>query len=221
MTTIAIIGAGRGLGAATARRFGREGFVVALISRTQKNLDGLVAQMNAEGVQARGYAADVQDRQALAGTLDRAAAELGPIEVLQYSPVPHRDFLRPTLETTVDDLEAATAFSILGPATAVQQVLPGMRELGHGTILLVNGSSAANPNGNVAGTSTAFAGESAYGAMLHEALKAQRIHVGQLIIPGAIGGGDPLYAPDALAERLWSLHAERGPYRTTVGEDRE
>ena len=35
MTTIAIVGAGRGLGAAVARRFGSEGFDVALLSRSQ------------------------------------------------------------------------------------------------------------------------------------------------------------------------------------------
>jgi NAD(P)-dependent dehydrogenase (short-subunit alcohol dehydrogenase family) len=35
MTTIAIIGAGRGLGAAVARRFGAEGFTIALIARNQ------------------------------------------------------------------------------------------------------------------------------------------------------------------------------------------
>ncbi len=34
MTTIAIIGAGPGLGVAVARRFGREGFDVALITST-------------------------------------------------------------------------------------------------------------------------------------------------------------------------------------------
>ena len=33
MPTIAIIGAGPGLGAAVARRFGAEGFAIALISR--------------------------------------------------------------------------------------------------------------------------------------------------------------------------------------------
>ncbi|WP_016882367.1 MULTISPECIES: SDR family NAD(P)-dependent oxidoreductase [unclassified Rhodococcus (in: high G+C Gram-positive bacteria)] len=130
MTTIAIIGAGRGLGAATARRFGREGFTVALISRTQDNVDRLaaeLAELAEHGVQTRGYAADVQDRPTLAGALERAASELGPIEVLQYSPVPRKDFLRPVLETTAADLVAAAEFSILGPVTAVQQVLPGMR----------------------------------------------------------------------------------------------
>jgi NADP-dependent 3-hydroxy acid dehydrogenase YdfG len=217
MPTIAVIGAGPGLGAATARRFGREGFSVALIARNPEKLDRIRDELSADGVEAGGYTADVQDAVALGRALETAAAELGPIEVLQYSPVPRKEFLRPVLETTPDDLTAATAFSIVGPVTAVRQVLPGMQNLGRGTILLVNGSSAATPNGNVAGTSVAFAGESAYGAMLHEALAPQNIHVGQLIIPGAIGGGDPLYAPEALADRLWNIHTQRGEYRVTVG----
>lgn len=217
MTTFAIVGAGAGLGQATARRFGRAGLSVALISRTRANVDRLAADLADGGVTARGYAADVQDRGALAAALEKAAVELGPIEVLQYSPVPRKDFLRGVLETTVDELAAATEFSILAVATVVQQVLPGMRERGRGTILLVNGASAATPNGKVAGTSVAFAGESAYGAMLHDALASEGIHVGQLIIPGAIGGGDPLYAPVALAERLWAIHTSQGAFRTTVG----
>jgi short-subunit dehydrogenase len=124
MSTSAIIGAGPGLGAATARAFGQRDFIVALISRSQANLDRLAT-----------------------------------------------------------DLAAATRFSILGPAAAVQHVLPAMTDLGHGTILLVNGSSAVTPNGNVAGTSIAFAGESAYAAMLHEALTPKNIHVGLTIEP--------------------------------------
>ncbi|MBB3038073.1 hypothetical protein [Hoyosella altamirensis] len=88
----------------------------------------------------------------------------------------------------------------------------------NGTILLVNGSSAVRPNGNVAGTSTAFAGESAYGAMLHDAATPRGVNVRQLIIPGAIGGGDPLYDPAALADRIWQLHTTPGTFRVTVGE---
>lgn len=221
MTVIAIIGAGPGLGLATARRFGREGFSVALLSRNQDKLQGLVADLAAEGVTARSYPADIHDRPGLTAALAAVAEDLGPIEVLQYSPLPRRDFLRPVLETSVDDLAAAMEFSILGPAAVTAQVLPGMYRLGRGTILLVNGSSAVKPNQKVAGTSVAFAGESAYGQILNEALKPQNIHVGQLIIPGAIGGGDPLYAPDALADRIWTIHTLRGEFRTTVGTDAE
>ena len=41
MTTVAIVGAGPGLGAATARRFGSEGFEVALVSRSRERVDAL------------------------------------------------------------------------------------------------------------------------------------------------------------------------------------
>lgn len=220
MTTIAIIGAGRGLGQATARRFGREGFSVALISRTQDNVDRLAAELTAEGITARGYAANVRDPQALRAALDAAASDLGPIEVLQYSPVPAKEFMKPVLETTAKDLVGPVEQSVYGPVTAIQHTLPGMRELGLGTILLINGSSAVHPNGGVAGTSVAFAAESAYGQMLHDALTGEGIHVAQLIIPRGIGGGAPNHEPDALADRIWSLHHDRGTFRTFVDEDK-
>lgn len=217
MSTFAIIGAGPGLGRATARRFGREGFSVALISRTQAHVDALADELAADGITARGYAADARDPQALRAALDSAAADLGPIEVLQYSPVPAKEFMKPVLETTAEDLRGPLEQSVLAPIAAVQHVLPGLRELGRGTILLVNGSSAVTPNGSVTGTSIAFAGESAYGQMLHDALAPEGIHVAQLIIPRGIGGGEPDHEPDALAERLVALHRDRGAFRTTVG----
>lgn len=217
MSTFAIIGAGPGLGQATARRFGREGFSVALISRTQTHVDALADELAADGITARGYAADARDPEALRAALDAAAAELGPIEVLQYSPVPAKEFMKPVLETTAEDLNGPLEQSVLAPVTAVQHILPGLRETGRGTILLVNGSSAVTPNGSVTGTSIAFAGESAYGQMLHDALTPEGIHVAQLIIPRGIGGGEPDHEPDALAERLFALHRDRGAFRTTVG----
>lgn len=219
MSTIAIIGAGPGLGQATALRFGREGFSVALISRTQANVDQLAAELTAGGVAAHGYAANARDPLALRAALDAAAADLGPIEVLQYSPVPAKEFMKPVLETTAEDLVGPVQQSVYGPVTAVRHLLPGMRELGRGTVLFINGGSAVTPNGKVAGTSVAFAGESAYGQMLHDALVPEGIHVAQLIIPRGIGGGDPDHEPDALAERIFSLHRDRGPFRSFAGEE--
>jgi short-subunit dehydrogenase len=219
VSTIAIIGAGPGLGRATALRFGREGYAVALISRTQANVDQLATELEEVGVTARGYAADARDSHALRAALDAAATDLGPIEVLQYSPVPARDFMKPVLETTAEDLVGPVEQSVYGPVTAVQHVLPGLRELGRGTILFINGGSAVTPNGNVTGTSVAFAGESAYGRMLHGALAPEGIHVAQLIIPRGIGGGEPDHEPDALADRIFSLHRDRGAFRTFVGEE--
>ncbi|WP_330302625.1 MULTISPECIES: SDR family NAD(P)-dependent oxidoreductase [unclassified Streptomyces] len=213
MTTIAVIGAGPGLGAAVARRFGREGYDVALISRDRERADALAADVTGEGISARGFAADVRDPKALEAALDAATATLGPIEVLQYSPVPHRDFMRPVLETGPADLVGPIEFSVYGPVAAVRQVLPGMRALGRGTILFVNGGTAVVPHPERAGTSIAFAAESAYGHLLHDTLAADGIHVAQLIIPGAIIPGHPRKDPAVLADTLWSMHQDRHGFR--------
>ena len=213
-TTIAIVGAGTGTGAAVARKFGHANFPVALISRDQAKLDQLATGLIDDGITARGFAADVTDAAALRRALSEAGAWGGPIEVLQYSPIPHRDFLKPVLETTSDDLAHAMAFSIYGPKIAVDTVLPGMRALGRGTILFVNGGSAVRPNAAVAGTSIAFAGESAYAQMLNGILGSENIHVAQLIIPGAISTDSPDSSPDAIAERLWQIHVGRDSFRS-------
>ncbi|KQU39122.1 MULTISPECIES: SDR family NAD(P)-dependent oxidoreductase [unclassified Rhodococcus (in: high G+C Gram-positive bacteria)] len=214
MTTIAIIGAGEGLGAAVARRFGRVGFSVALISREQGNVDRIADSLGDAGITAAGFAADVRNPESLTTALDSVAERLGPIEVLQYSPVPAREFMKPVLETRVADLVGPVEFSIYGPVTAVNWALPGMRSLGRGTVLFVNGGSAVRPGATVAGTSVVFAGESAYAQLLHDALAPEGLHVGQLIIPRGIGAGEPSHEPDALAELLWTMHTERGEFRT-------
>jgi short-subunit dehydrogenase len=213
MSTLAIVGAGKGLGAAVAREFASHGFNIALISRTQKHVDAIADSVRTDGADAQGFAANVRDPEQLATALTRAAEALGPIEVLQYSPVPQADFMKPVLDTTAEDLHAPIEQSIYGPVTAVQQVLPGMRSLGRGTILFVNGGSAVRPSVNYAGTSVAFAGESAYGELLNTALAEENIHVSQLIIPGAIEEGDPTNDPAAIARVLWNIHTTRGDYR--------
>ncbi|MGA5200422.1 SDR family NAD(P)-dependent oxidoreductase [Streptomyces variegatus] len=213
MTTFALVGAGPGLGLATARRFGAAGHTVALISRNAEKLDGLTADLTRDDIQARGFTADVLDIESLTTALYVAGEALGPIEILQYSPVPRADFMKPVLDTSADDLDAPLAFSVKGPVTAVNAVLPGMRALGRGTLLFVNGGSAVRPTPNVAGTSVAFAAESAYARTLHDALAPENIHAAQLIIPGAIRPDAEHSSPDVLAQRLYDIHQQRDGFR--------
>ncbi|GGZ99413.1 SDR family NAD(P)-dependent oxidoreductase [Streptomyces purpurascens] len=213
MTTFALVGAGPGLGLATARRFGTAGHAVALISRDARKLEELTAELARDGIRARGFAADVLDPASLTTALREASETLGPIEILQYSPVPRADFMKPVLDTSADDLEAPLSFSVKGPVTAVHAVLPGMRALGRGTLLFVNGGSAVRPHPDRAGTSIAFAGESAYARMLHDALAPENIHAAQLIIPGAIRPDAEHSSPEVLARRLYDLHTERDGFR--------
>lgn len=204
-----------------ARKFGAQGFSVGLISRNRSRVDALADQLAAEGVSAKGFVADVRDPASIAAALEQVTETLGPIEVLQYSPLPQKDFMRPVLETTPADMVGPVEFSIYGPIAAVHQVLPGMRFLGKnkGTILFVNGGSAVKPGRTVTGTSIAFAGQAAYAQLLNEELAEEGIQVSQLIIGGAIDGSDPQKSPEALAEQLWSLHTERNRFRVQIATD--
>ena len=216
MPVIAIIGAGPGLGAAVARRFGREGFSVALISRNQSKLDAMAAELTAAGFTASGYAADVLTPASLEGALARAAAELGPITALQYSPLPSRDYLKPVLEMTPELALEALRFSALGLIHAVRAVLPAMRQAGSGSIVLINGGTSVKARADFAGTSVAFPAESAYGEMIHDALEAEGIRVSQLVIPGGIPQLQLANGIDGVADRIWGLHAIAGPFRTML-----
>jgi short-subunit dehydrogenase len=216
VAVIAIIGAGPGLGAAVARRFGREGFSVALLSRDQSKLDAMAAELEADGVTARGYSADVLAPEVLEDALARAAADLGPITALQYSPLPSRDYLKPVLDLTPELALEALRFSALGLIRAVRTVLPAMREAGEGSIILINGGTSVKARHGFAGTSVAFPAESAYGEMLHDALEGEGIRVSQLVIPGGIPQLQLPNGIDDVADRIWGLHAAPGDFRTML-----
>lgn len=156
MATLAVVGAGPGLGAAVARRFGREGFAIALIARDRAKLDDLAADLADAGVTARGYSADVRDGESLGAALVAAAADLGPITALQYSPLPSRAYLQPVLDLTPEVALEALRFSALGLIAAVRAVLPAMRAAGDGTIVLINGGTSVQARAGFAGTSVAF-----------------------------------------------------------------
>jgi NAD(P)-dependent dehydrogenase (short-subunit alcohol dehydrogenase family) len=70
--TLAIVGAGPGLGLSIAKRFGAAGFQVALLARSADKLDGLAGELDKLGVIARAYVADLADRPSVA-----AAARAG------------------------------------------------------------------------------------------------------------------------------------------------
>jgi hypothetical protein len=133
--SIVIVGAGPNLGMAIARRFGREGLAVGLTSRNQEKLEGLVAELTEltdSGITAAAAAADIRDPAALAAAIQTLASRLGPVEILEYSPVPAGEFMKPILETTADDLRGPLEVSVLGAATAVHTVLESMRDAGQG-----------------------------------------------------------------------------------------
>jgi NADP-dependent 3-hydroxy acid dehydrogenase YdfG len=216
--SLVIVGAGPNLGQAVARRFGREGFAAGLISRDQAKLDDLASQLEADGITAAGAAADIRDADALTGAIATLGERLGPVEVLEYSPLPAKEFMKPILETSVDDVRGPLEFSVLGAVAAVQAVVGPMREAGRGTILFTTGGAAINPYPERAGVGISFAGEVAYARMLHEELADDGVHVAHTAIGGQIAPGAD-HEPDDVAEVIWRHHSERGGFQTLLGID--
>ena len=216
--SIVIVGAGPNLGQAIARRFGGEGLSVGLISRNQDKLDGLTAELRDEGLTASAVAADIRDAAALQAGVRALADELGPVEVLEYSPLPAKEFMKPILETTVDDVRGPLEFSVLGAVAAATAVVDGMLERGSGTILYTTGGAAINPYPLRAGVGVSFAGEVAYARMLHDELRDKGVHVAHTAIGGRIAPGED-HEPADVAEVLWRHHVDRVEFQTRLGID--
>ena len=98
--SIVIVGAGPNLGRAIAQRFGRERLAVGLIARSADKLRGLTEEVRAEGLTASYAVADIRDAAALQSAIRELADALGPVEVLEYSPLPAKEFMKPILETS-------------------------------------------------------------------------------------------------------------------------
>ncbi|MEV5955771.1 SDR family NAD(P)-dependent oxidoreductase [Streptomyces sp. NPDC051987] len=149
MPTIAVIGAGPGMGLAIARTFGSRGFDVALIARTKDKLQALVDQLGQEGITAEAFPADVLDRPSLTAALDAVKARFGGVDVLEYSPAPHSPVPGHTLavpsEATPDNLQPQIEYNLYGAITAAQAVLPAMREAGAGSLLFTTGGGSVDP----------------------------------------------------------------------------
>jgi NADP-dependent 3-hydroxy acid dehydrogenase YdfG len=217
-SSIIIIGAGPNLGAAVARRFGREGLSVGLVARDERKLAAIEAELAGQGLVAAHAAADIRDAEALSAAIGSLAQRLGPVEVLEYSPLPAREFMKPILETSVDDVRGPLEFSVLGAVAAVTTVVQPMLERGSGTILFTTGGAAINPYPLRAGVGISFAAEVAYARMLHDELADRGIHVGHTAIAGRIAPGED-HEPDDIANVLWRHHTERGAFQVRIGID--
>jgi NADP-dependent 3-hydroxy acid dehydrogenase YdfG len=213
MTTLAILGAGAGLGLATARKFGEAGFGIGLVARRQDKLDGLVQELT--GVAATGVAADAGDPEGTAAALDCIADRLGPVDVLLFSPLPSLDWIKPVTQTTPDDLRASLELSVVGAVGAVNAVLPGMRRRGHGTVLFTTGGGAIALKAALASSGITYAAEVAYARMLHDTVAADGVHVAHTAIVGALGPGLE-HEPSKVADVLWRQHQDRDAFQTVV-----
>jgi short-subunit dehydrogenase len=202
-----IVGAGPGVGAAVARRFAGAGHPVGLIARNRGRLENLARSLAEEGVEALTCAADATDPEAVTIALADLARRQGPAAALCFSPLPDVALIKPVLQTSATDLNAALSLNVVGAAAAVAAVLPGMLAAGRGSLLFVTGSAVINPSAARASSAVVGFAEKAYVELLVDALHDTALRVAHLVVKGAVGPGQQ-HEPDTVADRLWHLHAD-------------
>ncbi|MGW2651452.1 SDR family NAD(P)-dependent oxidoreductase [Streptomyces sp. NPDC001393] len=217
MPTLAIVGAGPGMGLAIARTFGSRGFDVALIARTKEKLETLVAELGQENITAVAFPADVMDRASITDALDAAKDRFGSVDVLEYSPAPHSPVPGITLaapsEVTVDNLQPQIEYTLYGAVAAVQAVLPTMRKSGAGTLLFTTGGGSVSPVPMLGNVNAAAAALRNWVINLHNELAGTGVHAAHVAINVWIGDGGPEGYPTATPERIaplyWDLYERR------------
>lgn len=228
-STIAVVGAGPGLGYSIARRFGAAGHPVALVARNRNRIDVMSASLRESGITAESFAADVTDQGGLTAALHTAADQLGRIGVLSYAPGATWDFASghvpdpaalgytSALETTPESARRQFDVAVAGALTATRAVLPAMRDARDGALLFTTGMSAVVPMSVMGNAGIALAGLRNWAAAIHDDLADDGVYVGHVSVglPIVRGSGDG--DPDAIADRWFQLAASRDSFESTIG----
>lgn len=205
MPHLLVVGAGPGISAATARRFGRDGFAVSLVARREAALTELAEQLRQTGVPTSWASADAGDPPALAGAVQRLIAGSGPVDVLLYNVSVGREVA--AAELTPEQLSADLAVGAVGLQTAVRAVLPGMRERGAGTVLVTGSGAADRPLVTLPTLGVQKAALRALAQVLAAALAPDGVHVATVTVRGFVGAGKQI-EPDRVADVYAELTAE-------------
>ena len=225
MSSMLIAGAGPGLGLAVARRFGREGRPIALLSRSPHRHDGYLASLRDDGITAVALAADVTRPEQLRASVTAATERLGPIGAAYYGPGAADPTARPRpiLQTQASEVSDAVSTFVRPAVELTGMLLPAMLERGEGTLLFVTGLAAVVPLPGLGALAVASAALRTYALTVNAALAGTGVYAGALVIGGLVEHGDihrhavasaaaaglPTLDPAMIADTAWELAARR------------
>lgn len=179
-----VTGASRGIGAAIACAFGREGAMVAVnYHRSEARAAAVVAAIEATGSKAIAVRADVKDGIAVSGMVEETTAAFGPIDVL----VNNAGILNavPLDQMSEDVWDEMIVTNLRSVFLCTRAVLPGMLARGRGKIINVTSQVGQKGMPNHAHYAAAKAGVIGFTRALAREVGPRGVHV-NAIAPGPI-----------------------------------
>ncbi len=218
------VGAERGLGAALARRFAREGYHVLVAGRTPANLERAVATIREAGGSAEAVPTDTATEGDVERLFDRAMAPgLGrdPVDLVVFNAgnnrhVPFRDL---TAELFEQFWRVGTFGGFLVGREAARRMVP----LGRGTILFTGASGSLRGKAGFAAFAAMKGGLRLLAQSMAREFGPLGLHVAHVVIDGGIEGDrllsrrpqlaqergeDGLLGIDAIADTYWTIHRQ-------------
>lgn len=176
-----ITGATSGIGAATARLLGREGFRLILCGRRRERLQALAEELEA-CTRVCALSFDIASRAETEQALRSLTPDFSDVEVL-INNAGNAHGLAPIHEGDVDDWEAMININLKGLLYVTRLIVPGMVARGRGHIINI-GSIAGRepyPGGNVYGATKAAVDLLTHGMRMDlydKGIKVSAIHPG-------------------------------------------
>jgi short-subunit dehydrogenase len=223
--TIAIFGAGIGLGASLARHYGKQGYQVALVARKEGALRELAGKLKGEGLTVAAFPADLTNLKGLPDLVDAVETQLGAIDVAVYAPVPSEGGFVPAAQLDAAAVQDLVPIYTLAPIELAHRLTTIMTQRGAGAIVVVGGLAAVRPIPGLSGAPALMAATRNYihalnGGLAQSGVFAGAVYIGAMIegstgMKVATSGGrtiDPrltTISPDTVAEAIWRLTTER------------
>jgi short-subunit dehydrogenase len=133
--TIVIGGHGPGISDAVAKKFGDEGFQVALVAGSADKLDKARGALQTRGVRAAGFPTDLSDPNAANGLIKRVTDQLGPVTAIHWNA--YANMAGDVMAADATALRTVFDVSVTSLVLTVQEALAD--RAAKGAVLVTNG----------------------------------------------------------------------------------
>jgi 3-oxoacyl-[acyl-carrier protein] reductase len=156
--TVAVVGAGSGIGKASAELMGAMGAAIGCLDKDSESAEDTARGIETAGGKACSYAMDVTDPAATGRALDHVEDILGPVSgLVNCAGITGKTALK-GVEVDLDDFDLVHSINVRGALVVSQAVLPGMLKRGYGRLLHVASISGKEGNAGMLAYSTSKAG---------------------------------------------------------------